>query len=95
MSTTFAFMKPSERIMYQTAYDAITQLELWEYMKTFNGNSVMFSTDVNITRIYKKIVELGYNEHSGASFGYTIRAMEVIAKDGISLFIYQYNNGEC
>jgi hypothetical protein len=51
-------MKPRERAMYQTAYDAITQLELWEYMKTFNGNSVMFSSDVNITRIYKKIVEL-------------------------------------
>ena len=95
MSITFAFMKPSERIMYQTAYDAITQLELWEFMKTFNGNSVIFSTDVNITRIYKKIVQLGYNQHSGASFGYTIRAMESIAKDGISLFIYQYNNGEC
>ena len=54
MTTTFSFMKPRERAMYQTAYDAITQLELWEYMKTFNGNSIMFSTDVNITRIYKK-----------------------------------------
>jgi hypothetical protein len=36
---TFEFINPAEKIMYETAFNAITQLELWEYMKNSNEST--------------------------------------------------------
>jgi hypothetical protein len=94
MATTFdnqfLFIIENERIMYKTAYDAITQLELWHYMKNFDEESFMFSNSPKVMCIYNKIEELGYNGHSGASFGCIMRSMQYIAKYGLDNFSQEY-----
>ena len=83
---TFEFIPSGQRIMYESAFNAITQLELWGYMKNFKGESFMFSKDKEVENIYKKIEDLGYVGHSGGSFGCIMRDMEFIAKYGINRF---------
>jgi hypothetical protein len=83
----FEFIPQFERIMYVTAYDAITQLELWDYMKNFNESSFMFSDSSEVVRIYNKIEQLGYRGHSGASFGCIMRSMQYIATYGLDAFV--------
>jgi hypothetical protein len=68
---------------------AISQLELWEYMKK-DTESYMFSNDSQVNRISAKIVQLGYDEHGGSSFGCTLRAMQYIAKNGYDKFREDY-----
>jgi len=70
------------RQMFETAYLAITTTESWDYMKK-DVHSYMFNNDNELQRIYNKIEQLGYNGHSGASFGYIMRHMQFIAKNGI------------
>lgn len=70
------------RFMFETAYQAITITELWDYMKK-DVDNYMFNSDGEVRRIYDKIEELGYNGHSGASFGYIMRNMQFIATNGI------------
>jgi hypothetical protein len=50
----------------------------------------MFSSSQEVNKIYEKIEEFGYTGHSGASFGCTMRAMELIGKKGIDEFRAQY-----
>jgi len=76
--------------MYDTAFNAITQLELWNYMKNFSGESFMFSKDEEVMQIYRKIEQLGYYGHSGASFGCIMRTMEYIAKNSLAAFEAEY-----
>jgi hypothetical protein len=66
------------RQMFETAYQAITITELWNYME-----KDMFNDDDKLRKIYNKIEELGYNGHSGSSFGYIMRHMQFIAINGI------------
>jgi len=81
----------NQRIMYQTAFDAITQLELWNFVTNFNENgSFMFSSSPNVSKIYNKIEQLGYGGHSGSSFGCTMRAMQNIGKYGMDNFMNSY-----
>jgi hypothetical protein len=87
---TFDFIPESERSMYTTAFDAITQLELWPFIINFHGESFMLSSAREIQRISDRITQLGYGGHSGASFGYTMRAMEYIAKNGLDMFQEAY-----
>ena len=88
---TFEFItSTSDRRMYETAFNAITQLELWPYMRNFQGASFMFSDSPEVDRIYEKIENLGYAGHSGASFGFTMRTMEFIAKHGLQRFEQDY-----
>ena len=71
----------SSREMLQNAWASITQLELWEYMK-LDTDSYMFSNHPEVGIITKKMEELGYNGHSGSTFGWTMRQMQYIAKYG-------------
>jgi len=78
----FLYIKSEHtREMLVNAWNAITQLELWSYMKQ-ETQSYMFSTDQEINRISRKMAELGYNGHSGFSFGWTMRQMQYIAIHG-------------
>ena len=70
------------RQMFETAYQAITITELWDYMKK-DVDNYMFNSDGEVQRIYSKIEELGYTGHSGSSFGYIMRHMQFIATNGI------------
>jgi hypothetical protein len=60
--------------MFETAYQAITITELWDYMKKDVVN-YMFNGDAEVRIIYDKIEKLGYNGHSSVSFGYIMRHM--------------------
>jgi hypothetical protein len=77
--------------MIETAYNAVNQLELWDYLQSHQG-SFMFSGNRNVDRIYNKIEELGYTGHSGASFGITLQTIKYIADHGFQAFRYDYLN---
>jgi hypothetical protein len=78
-----------DREMLQNAWTAINQLDLWEYMKR-PTDSYMMSSDPEINIITKKMEDLGYNGHSGSSFGWTMRQMQHIAQHGEDDFMDTY-----
>ena len=67
--------------MLSNAFQAITITESWEFMKKAI-ESYSFSEHPQINIIYKKMEELGYYGHSGFTFGWTMRQMQVIARYG-------------
>ena len=77
----------NNRIMLKNAYQAITIAEAWDWMKNFHGESFMFSKDAMIDKISKNMVALGYDGHSGGSYGWTMRWMEYLAKNGKEAFL--------
>jgi hypothetical protein len=87
----FEFIKRDDRVMYATAHQAINQLELWNFMKEDPGSKgFMFSGAPEVKQIYKKIEELGYDGHSGGSFGCIMRSMQYIAENGYDKFKEEY-----
>ena len=94
----FLYVKDEHsREMLVNAWNAINQLELWNYMRR-ETYSYMFSDDDEIWTITKKMEELGYNGHSGFSFGWTMRQIQYIAQHGEEKYrdevISNYKNGE-
>lgn len=81
----FDYVDYSDRVMLSTAWKAISQTELWDFMKE-EIESYMWSDDNRIKIIYSKIESLGYGGHSGASFGCTMRNMQYIAQNGEKQF---------
>ena len=68
--------------MLADAYQAITACDLWDWMRVFrpkDGEGFMFANHPNLDRINE---EMKYQGHSGASYGWTMRQMESIAKRG-------------
>lgn len=66
----------------QHAYDAITQLNLWEWLRVFTphpNEGFMFTNHPNLDMISEALQSDG---HSGGSFAATMRVMEMIAKSG-------------
>jgi hypothetical protein len=66
--------------MLADADNAITECDLWEWLKNYEpegGKGFMFSQHPNLTRIN---TAMKYGGHSGASYGWTMRTMEQIAK---------------
>ena len=70
-----------DKIMFKSAYDAITITETWDHVKKLSSFS---SPEINI--ISNKIIELGYDGHSGCSFMSTMREMQFIAIYGEKKF---------
>lgn len=65
-------------------YDAITELNLWDWLQTFipeKYDGFMWSPDNELRQIDKhpKVYSDG---HSGASFAWCMRHMDMIAKKG-------------
>jgi len=77
----------NNRMMLKNAHQAITNAEGWAWMKNFQGQSFMFSKDAMIDKISKNMVALGYDGHSGGSYGWTMRCMEHLAKNGKEAFL--------
>ena len=78
----FEYIKDtSTKEMLSNAWKAITITENWNFVKQ-PIESFSWSNDPRINIISNKMVELGYIEHSGSSFGYTMRAMQYIAQNG-------------
>ena len=83
----FAKLKLSdhEKMMLDDAYKAVSTTNKWSYLKNknFDENGFMFCTDNELSIISKA---MKYQGHSGASFAWTMRNMEYIAKDGWTVF---------
>ena len=71
-----------ETPMLEDAYRAITTCDLWDWMRTYTPEDTrgfMYGNHPNQERINRAMT---YTAHSGASYGWTMRAMEDIAKHG-------------
>jgi hypothetical protein len=73
--------KQNNREMLVNAWAAITQTNMWDYMKK-ETDSYSWSNDKEVKIIYDKMEELGYNGHSGCSVGLVMRDMQYIARQG-------------
>lgn len=71
----------NEKEMLSSAFHAINLTENWTFMKR-PIESYQFSHHDEVKKIYNKIAEIGYNGHSGSSFGWTMRQMQYIAING-------------
>lgn len=79
------------RFMLKNAHQAITLTEQWGFMRTFSDPSFMFSNSPTLSTITNKMSQLGYDGHSGCSFGWTMRQMEFLAKNGKQAFLQQFH----
>jgi hypothetical protein len=83
----FSFIKDTmSREMLEDGYTTISNLELWDWMKSYTpdeGKGFMFSSHENITKM-GSAMKTG---HSGSSFGWTMRSLESIAKNGWESFV--------
>lgn len=78
------------RYMIKNAHQAISSIECWQFMTTFSEPSFMFSNNPILSIILKKMSQLGYDGHTGSSFGWTMRHMEFLAKNGKQVFLQQF-----
>ena len=82
----FTFIKSShDREMVESAYHAITIAEKWEVLRTIEpepNSGFMFTRNNQLMGIMS-LVESSYGGHSGSSMVWTMRIMQIIAKDGI------------
>ncbi len=76
----FSWRDQFDEAMLGEAYEIITRLELWNWLSTFDPGDTgfMFSSDPNVQKIGQEC-KFG---HSGASFGFTMRNMQMIAWEG-------------
>jgi hypothetical protein len=83
MEPNFAdIYKPYEVEMIQDAYDTIERLGLWEWFGEFEphpNEGFMFTTDIKIAMIG---TSMKFDGHSGSTFGWTMRVVHDIAKQG-------------
>jgi hypothetical protein len=78
------------RRLLQYTWSAVSYVEgAWEFLKR-DIESFTWSTDPIIGQIYDETVALGYNEHSGCSFGCALRELQYIAKHGEKEYIKHY-----
>ena len=93
-SSIFSFIRDTwERQMVENGYQAISELELWNWLKTYEPDrfGFMFSNDDTILRISQKMQSLPNRpNHSGASFGHSMRILQYIAKEGLDKFRLDY-----
>jgi hypothetical protein len=79
-----SFKGHSQEKMLSNMYEAINELKLWDWLRTFTPekkDGIMWSPAPEISKIgnHPKVDSDG---HTGASFAWTMRHMEVIAKKG-------------
>jgi hypothetical protein len=75
----------NDREMLVNAWQSISQTNLWDFVRE-PIESFMWSNDPRIEVISEKMEELGYHEHSGSSFGITMRNMQYLAQNGENKF---------
>lgn len=75
-----------EQEMLQDAYQAIEKAKMWEYMKgePTDGKGFIYTDDHELRLINRNIE---YTGHSGFSFGWTLRTMQLLARLGEDGFI--------
>jgi hypothetical protein len=86
----FSFVEDSSvRIMFDDAYRAIDAVwGGWEFMERNPGEGgFMYSSDPYSAEIQKN---MKYDGHSGASYGWTMRVMQKIARVGWERFVAEF-----
>ena len=77
---TFSTYPEHEREMLISAYNVITTMEKWMFLKSFDpGNGGFMFTDHPEVREILNEVNKAYGGHSGASLEMTMRVMQKIA----------------
>jgi hypothetical protein len=71
--------------MCTNAWKAITCSNNWDFVAQ-DIDSFIWSNDSRINVIANKMEDFGYNYHSGCSFGYTMRMMQFLVKNGENEF---------
>ena len=94
---SFDFIRDEHtRRMVSNGYQAVEQLELWSWLKSFepeDNEGFMFSSNGNISRIVEKMESLPDPPgHSGSSFAITMRQLEFIAKHGMDKYKIEITN---
>ena len=85
----FSFLNADEREMLTDAYKAVTVTESWEAMKQEpGGGGFMFSDNAYMKPIH---AALKYNDHSGVTYGWTMRNMQYIAQNGWGAYLEKYS----
>ena len=85
----FSFINDvSTRSMLDDAYKAVTLTESWNFMAEDPGSGgFMYSRDPRYTPIGKA---LKYDGHSGTSYGWTMRQIQMIANIGWEAYTAKY-----
>lgn len=76
-----------EALMLQDAYDAVTKSDMWDYLRlpsTPGKDGFMFSNAIELAAINAEMV---FDGHSGASYAWVMRQMEMIAKRGWESYV--------
>ena len=71
--------------MLKDAYEAITKADMWDYMclkSTPGPDGFMFSSAIELAIVN---AEMTYRSHTGASYAWTMRIMQDIARNGWSI----------
>jgi hypothetical protein len=89
--TDFSFIRDDlTRSNMVNGYAAVSQLELWSWMKDFeplDHEGFKWSQHPNVIRIGEKMESLPNPPgHSGFSFAFTMRHLEYIAKNGMDRY---------
>jgi hypothetical protein len=80
----------SIRVMFDDAYKAITKADAWNFVSADPGEGgFMYSSDPMSAAITK---EMTYDGHSGASYGWTMRKMQRLARIGWDAFVAENRN---
>jgi hypothetical protein len=87
MEVDFSFIRDdATRYFVEDAYKAVSSIEGgWDFLKSYTpaeNSGFMFSSDPMLDKIGAKLDQA----HSGASYGYTMRQMEYIAKNGLEAY---------
>ena len=85
----FSFVKDaSVREMFDDAYKAITVAMAWEFIERDPGDGGFMFSSVSYSVAISNAIK--YNGHSGASYGWTMRVMQQIARGGWDRFVKEY-----
>ena len=83
----------STKEFLQSAHKAITNCEMWDWIRTTNIRSFMYDRGPEMQKIRTQMHKDPVNEnHSGSSYGWVMREIEHIAKYGYSNYEEDYCN---
>lgn len=88
----FSFIKCKDsREMLTTAYHAISSIiDGWEFLKNYNpppAEGFMFSEPPQKLNDINKAINNEYDDHTGYTYGWTMRQMEYIVKKGWNSYV--------
>jgi hypothetical protein len=95
LNTQFEFVNDEQTREYlKSAHRVISTCELWDWMRTYTpDNDFMWDPHPNIKIIRTEMFKDEINSyHSESSYGFIMRAMETIAKDGLARYKQKYVN---